>query len=449
MMSLSPVSTALPTIANDLGVSATTASWAVNAFLLTLVGLLLISGRLGDLLGHQRVFFWGTVINTMTGVLCGFSQDILQLIFLRAIQGIGTAFMSGTSLAILANQFAPEERGKAVGVAAMAASLGALIGVLLSSVFSEYLSWRWLFLSLLPLGLMSIKGAIDLRRDSQPEKKTNVDILGAALLATVLAVFTLAFYHLHGGEATFAADVPYHIGMLGVTLALAVVFLWVEVRHPDPILQMRQLRHAVFTMSVSANGIMHMTMMGVTFLIPFLVERGLGLSPLFTAGMLIATNVTNFAVAPFSGWLYDKTRWRFLPSLGMFLLAGGLVGLGILASGLDYWGFLVISVILGVGLGLFMTPNNTVILGVLPATHRGFAVGMLETSRQLGHTFGVSASSAVLGLVVVTSLPIMGERAAYMQGFQMATFTAGAITFVGMILAMICSRAPSLREGMS
>lgn len=124
------------------------------------------------------------------------------------------------------------------------------------------------------------------------------------------------------------------------------------------------------------------------------------------------------------------------------------MGLGLLANGLAYWGFLVISVILGVGLGLFMTPNNTVILAILPPAHRGFAVGMLETSRQLGHTLGVSASSAVLGLVVVTSLPIMGERAAYMQGFQMPTFTAGAITFVGMILAIISSRAPARREGL-
>ncbi|MDO8689595.1 MAG: hypothetical protein Q7R39_06225 [Dehalococcoidia bacterium] len=183
----------------------------------------------------------------------------------------------------------------------MAASLGALIGVLLSSVFSQYLSWRWLFFSLLPLGLISIKGAIDLRTDFQPVKKTGIDILGAALLAVVLAVFTLAFSHLHGGEATFAAGIPYHVGMLGATLVLAAIFLWVEIRHPDLMLQVRQLRQAVFTMSVGANGIMHMTMMGGTFLMPFLVERGLGLTPLFTAGMLIATNLTNLAMAPLAG----------------------------------------------------------------------------------------------------------------------------------------------------
>ncbi len=446
MMSLSPVSTALPSISNDMGVSATTASWAVTSFLLTLVALLLTSGRLGDLLGHQRVFFWGTVIYTVAGTLCGFSQDVLQLIILRGIQGIGTALMSGNALAILAQKFSAEERGKAVGVAGMAASLGALIGVLLSSVFSQYLSWRWLFFSLLPLGIISIAGATRLKVSFQREEKPKIDTAGAVLLGIVLVMFTLAFSHLHGGEATFTAGAPYHIAMLAVTAILAVVFLQVEIRHTNPMMELRHLRQKLFTTSVTSNGIMHMTMLASTFLIPFLVERGLGLTPLHTAGMLISTQVANLITAPYSGWLYDRTGWRFLPALGMVILCGGMISLGLFAGDLPYWGFIFISVMLGVGLGIFMTPNNTVIMGALPSAYRGFAAGMLETSRQLGHTLGVAASSAVLGLVVVISLPAMGERAAYMQGFQLATLTAGLVGIIGLLLSVVSSRVPGAQE---
>lgn len=446
MMALTPFATALPTISNDLGVSTTTAAWAVTSFLLTLVALLLTAGRMGDLLGHQRVFFWGTVIYAIAGSLCGFAQDVFQLILLRAVQGIGAALISGNSLAILANTFAPEERGKAVGVAGMAASLGALIGVLLASVFAQYLSWRWLFFSLIPLGIISIKAAIDLKTSFQPDHRPKIDVAGGTLLGASLIVFTLAFSHIHGGEATFVAGAPYHLIMLAGAAALASLFVLVELRRPNPMMELRHLRQSLFTMSVTSNGIMHMTMLASTFLVPFLVERSLGLTPLHTAGMLIAMNVANLGASPLSGWLYDRTAWRPLPAVGMLLLTGGLVSLGLFAGVLPYWGFVLDSFVLGVGLGFFMTPNNTVIMGSLPPSYRGFAAGMLETSRQMGHTLGVSASSAVLGLVLVTTIPAVGEKAAYLMGFQQATLVAGAISFIGLLLTLVSSRVVPATE---
>ena len=447
MMALAPASVVLPSIAADLETGFAMASWTITSFLLTLVALLLTAGRLGDLFGHRKVFLWGTLIYTASGTLAGFSQDILQLILLRALQGVGTALISGNSLAILAQVFAPEERGKAVGVAGMSASLGALIGILVGSLLAQYLSWRWLFFLVLPLGALSIKSAIDLRVSFQPIEKPRIDVKGGVLLALALVMFTLALTtHLHGGEPTFTQGWPFHASMLGASVLLGLGFLLVEVRIPQPMMELHHLRHSLFSTSVGANGIMHMTMMASTFLVPFLVERGLGLTPIYTAGMMITTQVANIGAAPFSGWLFDKTGWRFMPAAAMACLSGCLILLGALAGSLPYWGFLVIGLLLGLGLGFFMTPNNTVIMGALPATHRGFAAGMLETSRQLGHSLGVSASSAVLALVLVTTLPVMGERAAYVLGFQQATLAAGAVAFLGMLLAVASSRASPARE---
>lgn len=446
MMALAPMSVVLPSIAKDMDVGLTTAAWTITSFLLTLVALLLTAGRMGDLLGHQRVFFWGTLIYTASGTLAGFAQDIQQLIVLRGIQGVGMALISGNSLAILANVFAPEERGKAVGVIGMAASLGNILGVLIGSLLAQYISWRWLFFLILPLGVVSIKSALDLRVHFQPPEKPRIDYAGGILLALSLVLFTLSLSHLHGGEQTYTVGWPYHAAMFGTSIILALAFLVVEVRVPQPMMELRHLKHSLFAASVGANGIMHMTMLASTFLLPFLVERGLGLSPLYTAGMLITMGVANFGAAPFSGWLYDKTQWRFLPAVAMAGLSGGLLLLGMLAADLAYWGFLLISLLLGLGLGFFMTPNNTAIMGALPATHRGFAAGMLETSRQLGHSLGVSASSAVLGLVLVTALPVIGEKGAYLLGFQQATLTAGSVAVLGVLLAILASRFSPAEE---
>ncbi|MDP2726665.1 MAG: MFS transporter [Dehalococcoidia bacterium] len=446
MVSLTPLSAVLPSIAADLDVGLTTASWIFTSFLLTLTALLLTSGRLGDLLGHKKVFLWGAVTYTVSATMCGFAQDISQLIILRAIQGVGGALISGNSLAILVHNFAPEERGKAVGVAGMAASVGGLLGVLISSVLAEYLSWRWLFYLLLPLGLVSIKSALGLKVHFKPTQKPKIDVMGSVLLALTLVVFTLSLSHLHEGEPTFTQGAPYHIAMLGVAILLAVAFLLVEQRHPQPILELRHLRQPLFITSVGANGIMHMTMLASTFLLPFLIQRGLGLSPIYTAGILIPIQLANMVAAPFSGWLFDKTGWRFMPPVGMAILSGGLVLFGLVSGGLAYWGFVLIAFVLGLGLGLFMTPNNTIIMGALPTSYRGFSAGMLETSRQLGHSLGVSASSAVLGLVLISTLPVMGERAAYLLGFQQATLAAGAVAFVGFLLAVVSSRIKTTRQ---
>ncbi len=446
MVALTPMTVVLPSIARDMDVGITTASWALTSFLLTLVALLLTAGRLGDLFGHQRIFFWGTLIYTASGTLGGFAQDIQQLIVLRAIQGIGTALISGNSLAILAQMFAPEERGKAVGIAGMAASVGNLLGVLIGSLLAQYISWRWMFFLVLPLGGLSIKTALDLRVTFRPSERQGVDRAGGVLLALALVIFTLSLSHMHSGEQTYAAGWLYHTVMLAVSVALGLAFLVVEMRIPQPMMELRHLKNRLFATSVGANGIMHMTMLASTFLIPFLVERALGFPPLYTAGMLIVTALANIAASPFSGWLYDKTGWRFLPAVSLAVLSATLVVLGLLAGVMAYWGFLLISLVLGLGLGFFMTPNNTIIMGALPATHRGFAAGMLETSRQLGHSLGVSASSAVLGLVLVTTLPVMGERAAYLLGFQQATIIAGLVAFLGVILSVISIRATPVGE---
>lgn len=444
-LALVPLSAILPTVADYFGVDAVTASWLQTSYLLTLTSFLLISGRLGDLYGHRDVYLAGAVLFTVVSTVSGFVQDIGILIVLRSLQGIAGALMSGNVLAIITNTFSAKERGIPIGVSGMSASAGAFLGVVVSTSLAQYFDWQWLFYMTLPLGLIAIKSALDLKVDFRPAESPKVDYWGAALLAGTLTIFSLSFSHLHSGEVGSDSGLHYHGGLLAATAVGLLVFGIVESRVKQPMVEIRYLLNLPFTFSVMGNEILHMTMMASSFLMPFLLEKGLGLSPGHTAGVLIATQIGNIAMSPTSGMIYDRLRWRFFCPAAMSLVALGLGVMALFAPTLPYLGLLFISLALGACLGTFQTPNNTVIMGTVPANLRGFAAGMIETSRQMGHMLGISASSAVMGVVLAgASDPSQGS--VYMAAYQYATVVAAGIAFLGIFAALV---HPLSRRGMA
>ena len=210
-LAMMPIATVLPTVAAHFGVDAATAAWVMNAYLLTLTGLVLTTGRLGDLYGHRRVFSVGIVTFTVAGVLGGLAPSLIPLLAARAVQGIGGALMLGNALAILMAAVPSGERGRAIGVTSIAASLGSLLGVVMGSVFVSVVSWRWVFLIVVPAGCYAFAQARLLpERVATARVGARPDIGGAVLLFAMLGVLSLSFTHLHGGAASFEAGWPDH-----------------------------------------------------------------------------------------------------------------------------------------------------------------------------------------------------------------------------------------------
>lgn len=438
MFAVAPASVILPSLAKELNAQLEAASWVMTAYLLPLTALLLGAGRLADLYGHRRLFTLGLAVATLATFACGLAPSLPVLLAGRVAQGAGAALMSATSLALITSAAPPAWRGRAIGIVTMSSALAAMLGTALASLFVTYLSWRWAFTSAAPVGAMALVLALRMGPDRPVERQSRPDWGGALLLFGALTALSLSLSHFHDGPETFEAGWPYHSTMHLLTAVLLALFIWVERRTPQPLVRLDQLRNGVFVSAVGANCILHMTMLMAVFSTPFLIERGLGLPAAQTGTLLAVVQLSNTAMTLLSGWLYDRTRTPLLRPLSIGAVAAGLLILGLTGAAASYPAFFAVSLLMGCGSGLFMTSNNTVIMTALPRSYTGFASGMLETTRQLGHTLGVVVATA--GLSVIGAVPAQAQQTAFIAGFQRACLLMGAIALAGAVLAAVPPR---------
>lgn len=434
-LALAPISAALPSIVADFGGNLEVGGWVLSSFLIVLTGLVLVAGRLGDHYGHQRVFKIGVALFGIASLAAALSVDLGQMIVARALQGAGGALLSGNGLAVLANAFAPERRGRAIGFVGVTSSLGGVVGILFSTMFITVLSWRWLFVLAAVLSIVTLWLAFRVMDLTIKRGKSRIDIGGALLLFALLTFLSLSMTHLHEGEETFAAGAGYHFTMHALFLASLVGLLWWESRAEDPILPFGRFRNGLFTSAVAANGILHMTMMAAVFLLPFVIVRGLGLTAVYVGIMLGVMQGCTTASAYAGGWLYDRTRSRLITPAAMTVVGLGLTSLGLFADQMSFWGIFAIVVFIGCFTGAFMTVNSTIVMGALGTGERGFASGMSETTRQLGHTLAITAVTVVVAFAG-GSLGADATPSMYVAGFRSATIAMGAVAFLGVLLSL-------------
>lgn len=439
-LAMNPVTSILPTITQDLGVSVTGASWIMTAYFLMLVGLVLVMGRLGDVYGHGRVFTLGIALFTLGQLLCGLVPSFLTLLAARGVQGIGSAMIFGTSLAIIASAIPGAHRGRAIGVLTMTSSISALLGVWVATWSVEHLSWHWAFLLPAPVGLLGVLLGLRLPGGGARGTARRVDWAGAAWLFATLTAALLGLNHLHEGSETFQDGAPYHVGMHVLAAVLFVGFLRVEQRAAAPLLSFKLLREARFSSGILGNSIAHMSMLATGFLIPFLLERGRQLTPADTRELLMLQQVAMVTSSLLLGYLYDRCRSPVIGLLMMASIAGGLLTLGLVGGTLPYVALIMVAVVLGAGLGGFTTVNNTAIMTMAPSDQRGFASGLVETSRQFGHTVGVSLSSSIMGAALAGAAPLPPQ---YVDGFQQAALVMGIVASLG-VAALIWPHARRL-----
>ena len=432
---MAPVSSILPTISADLGIDVSAAGWIMNAYFLLLVGAVLVTGRIGDVVGHRHVFALGVAIFALAGVAAGLTATFEALVIARSIQGVGSAMVFGTSLAIVAEAVPSTRRGLAIGILTTAAGVAALLGVSFSVFAVEHLSWHWTFYIMGPIGLLTFGMAMRLPRTATTGNRQQIDWIGAILLFAGLTVGMLSLSHFHEGEQSFQEGANYHLTMHLIAGLILALFVWVELRVKQPLLLLPMLRETRFASGIFANGIAHMSMLASSFLIPFLLERGRALTPADTGQMMLIQQITMVSCSMLAGYLYDRFRTPLFAWGTLASISAGLVALGLAGGWMPYWGLLVIAVFLGGGLGAFTTVNNTAIMGHAGDGKRGFASGMVETTRQLGHSVGVTLSSTIMAgaLVGVQMADLPG---AYASGFQQATLLMGGFTALGLLSAL-------------
>jgi EmrB/QacA subfamily drug resistance transporter len=425
------VGVALPSIREDLGFSEESLAWVVNAYLITFGGFLLLGGRLGDLLGHRRLFLSGIALFTLASAACGLATSQGMLVGARAVQGIGGAVVSAVALSLMMTLFTePAERAKAMGVFGFVAAGGGSIGVLLGGILTDALSWHWIFLVNVPVGIRVVVLSLLLipaARVSTAARR--LDIAGAV---TVTASLMIAVYAIvNGNEVGWTSART--VAMLAASAALLVVFLAIEANVQSPLVPLELFRLRNVSTANVVGVLWAAAMFAWFFLSALYLQLVLGYSPLHVG---LAFLPANLIMAAFSIGLSAKLVLRFgikLPLATGLLLAA--IGLALFArapiDGTFAFDVLPSMLLLGVGAGMAFNPVLLAAMSDVPPEEAGLASGVVNTSFMMGGALGL----AVLASLAVSRTDSLlaageGELTALASGYHLA-FVVGAISAVG------------------
>ena len=438
-----PVALALPSLADYFNTGLDEAAWLVIIYLLALGSFVLLGARLGDRYGHAKVFFIGLIFTTAASVLIATAGSLFEVVMWRGVTGLGSALVMGNANAILAGVFPAEERGRAFSIPIVGARFGTLAGLIIFGYFLTFLSWRLVFFSFLPLGIIAIIMSYPMLKSLKHEKPVNpgrIDILGAVLLIGTAAVLILSGNHLHGGEESFTSSdgIQYHLPMHGLFLVMLLVFILVERKISNPIVELHHFKNKYFSMALMSNTTYHLSMLATMTLIPILVERGFGMAPIWVAVVLLPNQIMGMIMPFAAGWVYDRYQPKLLRPGAMVAIAGGFFILGTFAGSVPIWGLPLLMLPISIGTSIFNPINNAAVMSTLSADSRGFASGMLETTREMGHAIGATLSATALAMVLPAGLVLLSDLDAqpfYVQGFQLASMLVVLVLLTGGVIA--------------
>ncbi|HWJ42230.1 MAG TPA: MFS transporter, partial [Solirubrobacterales bacterium] len=383
---------ASPDAIQHLGGGVSEGQWLMTANILPLAALMVFGGRLGDLFGLRRVFLWGAVVFAVATTLMGAAQDMPWAIAARALQGTGAALMMPTALAIVSAVFPAEQKGSALGILAGASAFFAALGPVLGGALTS-IDWRLVFLVNVPLALLAI--FLTLRStpplEPDPDAPRDLDLPGVATFA--LSVGALVFGLSQGATEGWGEPVTFVPIALGVVLL--PVFVWVERRAANPMIQFRLFRHENFLASNLSQFLAGMIELGLGFLTPFFLLLVVGVSPAAAGVALIPATIPIILAGPLAGRAFDRFGGRWPLVLGFLCLAASGVVLALSVSEESAVALIPGLLLQGLGLGIVLTVNDPTGLTAVPPKDSGEAAGMINTSEQLGGALGIAILTAV------------------------------------------------------
>jgi EmrB/QacA subfamily drug resistance transporter len=438
------VSISMPTIASSLATDLLGVSWALLSYQLSNIGLSIVFGRLSDLWGREKVFALGFLVFTVSSLLCGLSQSLIQLILFRFVQGVGGAMLQSSSRALAAESVPEKLAGRAQGYMTTAHHVGFIIGPSIGGLMIDYLSWRYSFFFLVPIGICgTLLSLLNLKRRAQnsPRRAVSIDYLGAALLfATTSALVMLLDRRTQQMIAVSSK------AALAVLFCLCLIGLIShETRTKTPIINLTLFKIRRFSMSVISLLVVASCYALTGFLLPFYLQDVLGLTPTHVGLLFMAPSVITVALAPASGYLADRVGPRIPASTGVAFMIVSL-GLGGFLRVDSHWILSALLIIVGaITNGIFNPANSMAMIGMMPGEHRGFASAVNHVTFGLGNVLGVALSSLLMSVAFEQHTGSAGTAltAANPSGFVAAlnvTFLAAAgWSLVGLATSLLGS----------
>jgi len=438
------VNVALPSIKLDLKFGDTQLAWVVNAYLLTYGGFLLLGGRLGDLYGHRRLFLIGIAGFTLASLACGLSTTQIALVSARAVQGLAGAVVTAVALSLIMDLFTdPQDRAKAMGVYGFVCAGGGSIGAMLGGLLTSSLSWHWVFLVNLPIGIGVVVASLRLLPAAAGTTASrHLDVWGAI---TVTAALMLAVYAIVNGNQVGWLSVR-TLAELAVALILLLLFLWLEARVHTPLMPLRLFRLRNLTVANVVGVLWAAAMFAWFFLSALYMQLVLGYGPMEVGLAFIPANLI---MAVFSLGLSAKLVMRFgirrpLVS-GLALAACGLL---LFSHASEHGHFLTDilpgMVLLGVGAGVAFNPVLLAAMSDVGPSESGLASGVVNTAFMMGGSLGLAVLASLAAARTQAAETAQGVNTlALTSGYQLAFLVGACFAALGALAAAVFLRAVS------
>lgn len=449
------VGIALPAIARDFHVGVNSMEWVVDAYTLTLAGLLLVGGSLGDSFGRRKVFVIGTIWFALASLLCGVAPTAGILIAARALQGVGAALLTPGSLAILQASFAPDDRARAIGAWSGLGGVATAIGPFLGGWLISAVSWRLVFFINLPVAAAVI--AISLRHvpeslapaagnvptdaasttatQGAPARRERIDVAGAVTISLALGGITYGLIE----ASALGWTAPAVIASLAAGIALFAAFIWIEARGREPMLPLGVFRSRQFSATNAVTFIIYGAVGGALFLVPVVLQEAFGYSPIEAGSALLPVTILMLALSSRSAALSARIGPRLQMTVGPLLIGAGMVLFARLQGTGDYLTqVLPAALVFGLGAAVNTAPLTATALSSAPAEHSGIASAVNNDVARTGSLIAV----AVLPLAAGLSGNVYLHPAALVHGFHTAVLIAAAGCGVGALIAAAAIRNP-------
>ncbi|MGI5242848.1 MFS transporter [Dactylosporangium sp. CA-139066] len=433
------VNVALPSIQRELHLSISGLEWIASAYILVFAGLLLVGGRLADVVGMRTMFFAGLGIFTAASVAAGLAGSQELLIGARAVQGIGAALLTPTALALLTELFPdPKERGAAVGIWGGVGALALAIGPLTGGYLSQHVSWGWIFLINAPIGLATaVLGAITLpaRPDRHTQGSANRSLDLPGLATSAVALFALTYALIEGESRGWTSGVI--LGSFALAALAAAGFVLVETRTEHPMVDLAFFRLRVFSGGLATMGLWAFGVFGIYFFTAIFLQNVLGFSPTEAGSAFVPMALVMAVMATLAPRLEARFGAGRTVAAGMALMGVAVGLLATVGEGSGYTDLLPWFVMFGVGGGL-LVPLNNVVLSALPQARAGIASGMLNVSREVFGLLGITILGAILSNRQNAASGEPLHR--FLAGYQFSLVVAAGLVVVGVPIALVALR---------
>ena len=432
------VNIALPIISKELRVTISSIQWVVTSYLLTISVLLLIWGKLSDLYGKKKIFTFGFIIFTIGSALCGISKNLELLVFSRIFQAVGASATMALGMGIITRVFPPGERGKALGIAGTTVAVGSLVGPSLGGILVHAYGWQSIFFINVPIGILGTILTLAIIPEIHDASGVRVfDLKGSVLFSASILLLFVGLLFVQEGK------LPPMLFVLMFLSAVTAFFIFIrlEQRADNPLINLSLFKIPEFSLGLSSAFLSFVAIFASLLFMPFYLQYALRLNTL-SAGLIISFYpMTAAIVAPISGWLSDKITYRPLTVAGLGISTLVLLKLAVLNTSSSHAEIALLMALLGAGISIFQSPNNSSIMGSVPKEQLGVAGGINALFRNLGMVSGATLSVLIFSFTTklnINSLTggVSTDAVLFLKGYRVVLVFAALSCLVAVVISL-------------